>query len=155
MIRWLIGLLGGAAKRRLRNYLLGIGAVAASTLLAAASLGFGTFAAYVYLRASQGPVTAALIVCAAYGLLAITSLAILAIGVARRRAGLLRRATAASAPPSPGNFDSLLQSLAAAGATQDQLALVAAMRRGRELSPMQLLAVALVGGFIAGRKLGK
>jgi hypothetical protein len=45
MIRWLIGLIGGAAKRRLRNYLLGIGA----------SLGFGTFAAYVYLRASQGP----------------------------------------------------------------------------------------------------
>lgn len=88
----------GAAKRRLRNYLLGIGA----------SLGFGTFASYVYLRASKGPVTAALIVCAAYGLLPITSLAILAIGVARRRAGLFRRAAAASAPPSPGNFDSLL-----------------------------------------------
>ena len=32
MIRWLIGLLGGAAKRRLRNYLLGIGAVAAATV---------------------------------------------------------------------------------------------------------------------------
>ena len=45
----------------------------------------------------------------------------------------------------------LLQSLAAAGAPQDQRALVAAIRLGRELSPMQLLALALVGGFIAGK----
>ena len=64
-------------------------------------------------------------------------------------------AAAAAAPASPGDVDSLPHSLAAAGNPPDQLALVAAMRLGHELSPMQLLALALTGGFIAGRKPGK
>jgi hypothetical protein len=153
MIRWLTDLLEAATERRLRDFLLGVSAVAAVALFAVVSLGFGTFAAYVCLRASQGHVAAALIICVAYGLLAIT---ILAIRVARRRrARRLRLAARASALASPENIDSLLENLVAAGAQQDQLALVAAMRLGRELSTMQLLALALVGGFIAGRKLTK
>jgi hypothetical protein len=48
-----------------------------------------------------------------------------------------------------------LQSLTAADNSHDQPALVAAMRLGRTLSPMQLLALALIGGFIAGAKLDK
>ena len=79
---------------------------------------------------------AALIICAAYGATAIT---IWAIEMARRRA---RR-----------GYRSILQHLIAAGAQQDQLRLAA--RLGRELSPMQLFALAPVGGFIAGRKLPK
>lgn len=152
MIRGLTGYLRAAAERRLRVFLLGVVAAAVVALFAAVSLGFGTFAAYVYLRASEGRVVAALIVCAAYGLLAITIWAIVAT---RWRAGRLRRVAATSAPASPENVDSLLQSLAAANTPHDQLALVAAVRLGRELSPMQLLALALIGGFIAGRKLGK
>lgn len=152
MIRRLIGLVGAAAEQRLSNFVLGVGTAAAVALFAALSLGFGTFAAYVYLRAWHGRVFAALIVCAAYGMLAI---AIGAIGVARRRASRLRRANAASPPTSPEDVDLLLQYLGAANGLQGQSALLAATRLGRELSPMQLLVLALIGGFIAGRKLGK
>ena len=152
MIRWLTDLVGSVAEQRLRDFLLGVGTAAVGALFAAVSLGFGTFAVYVYLRTSNGRVIAALIVCAAYGLLAIT---IWAIVGARRRARRLRLAAAESAPASWEDFDSLLRYFAAAGTPQDQLALLAAMRMGRELSPMQLLALALIGGFVAGRKLGK
>jgi len=150
MIRWLTGLLGGAAERRLGDFLFGVAAAGAVALSAAISLGFGTFAVYAYLRASQGRVVAALIVCAAFGATAIT---IWAVGMARRRARRLRLAAMASASASVEDLNSILQHLVAAGAQQDQLA--AAMRLGRELSPMQLFALALVGGFIAGKKLAK
>lgn len=150
MIRWLTGLLGGAAERRLGDFLLGVAAAGVVALSAAISLGFGTFAVYAYLRASQGRVVAALIVCAAFGATAIT---IWAVGMARRRARRLRLAAMASASASVEDLNSILQHLVAAGAKQDQLA--AAMRLGRELSPMQLFALALVGGFIAGKKLAK
>jgi|SRR5579864_8521056 len=146
MIRELTGLFGAAVERRLRDCLLGGVAATAITLFASVSLAFGTFAAYVYFRTSDGRVIAALIVSAAYGLLAI---AIWAIGVGRRRSSRLRRAASAS----PGNVDSLLQALG--GTPQEQLALAAALRLGSELSAMQLLALALIGGFVAGRKLGK
>ena len=152
MIRWLIGLLGAAAERGLGELLLGVAAAGVVAVFAAVSLGFGTFAVYVYLRASQGRVVAALIICAVYGVTAIT---IWAIGAARRRARRLRLAAMAPASASLEDIDWLLQYLVAAGAQQEQLALVAAMRLGRELSPMQLLALALVGGFIAGKNLAK
>ncbi len=150
MIRWLTGLLGGAAERRLRDFLLGVAAAGAVALSAAISLGFGAFAVYAYLQASQGRVVAALIVCAAFGATAIT---IWAVAMARRRARRLRLAAMASASASVEDLNSILRHLVAAGAQQDQLA--AAMRLGRELSPMQLFALALVGGFIAGKKLAK
>ena len=142
--------MGGAAERRLGDFLLGVAAAGVVALSAAISLGFGTFAVYAYLRASQGRVVAALIVCAAFGATAIT---IWAVGMARRRARRLRLAAMASASASVEDLNSILQHLVAAGAQQDQLA--AAMRLGRELSPMQLFALALVGGFIAGKKLAK
>lgn len=150
MIRWLTGFLGAAAERRLGDFLLGVAAAGVVALSAAISLGFGAFAVYAYLRASQGRVVAALIVCAAFGATAIT---IWAVGMARRRARRLRLAAMASASTPVEDIVSILQHLVAAGAQQDQLA--AAMRLGRELSPMQLFALALVGGFIAGKKLAK
>jgi hypothetical protein len=150
MIRWLTGLLGAATERRLGDFLLGAAAAGAVALSAAISLGFGTFAVYAYLRASQGQIVAALIICAAYGA---TAIAIWAIGMARRRAHRSRLAAMASASAPIEGIDSLLKHLVAAGAQQDQLALAA--RLGRALSPMQLIALALVGGFIAGKKLPK
>ena len=149
MVRELIGLWGAAAERCLHDSLLGVATFTAAALFTAVSLGSATFAAYDYFRTSEGSVAAALIVAAAYGLSAI---AILAIGVARRRAARLRRAAATS---SPWNVDALLQSVAAANAPQDQLALFAAMRLGRELSKTQLIALALAAGFMAGRELHK
>ena len=150
MIRGLIGALEASVERRFRNVVLCGVAAATVALLAAVSLGFGTFAAYAYIRASQGSVVAAVILCAAYGLLAIT---ILATWMVRRHASRSRRTGAA--PASPENINSFLQSLAAAETSKDRLALVAAMQFGRELSPMQMLALALIAGVIAGRKLGK
>src|SRR5271166_627109 len=150
MTRGLTGFIAAVAKRRLRDFLLGVVAATFAALFATVSLGFGTFAAYIYLRALEGRAVAALIVCATYGLLAIT---IGLIGAASQRAGRLRRAALASAPASRGNVRSLLQYFAAAGTAQDQQALEAAMRLGREFSTMQLLALALIGGFIVGRRL--
>ena len=150
MIRWLTGLLGGAAERRLSDFLLGVAAAGAVALSGAISLGFGAFAVYAYLQASQGRVVAALIVCAAFGATAIT---IWAVAMASRRARRSRLAAMASASASVEDLNSILRHLVATGAQQDQLA--AAMRLGRELSPMQLFALALVGGFIAGKKLAK
>ena len=40
-----------------------------------------------------------------------------------------------------------------AGAPKDQQALLAALQLGCELSPLQFFVTALIGGFIAGRKL--
>ena len=131
------------------DFLLGAAVAGMVALFAAVSLGFGAFAVYAYLQASQGRVVAALIFCAAFGA---TAIAIWAIAMARRRARRSRLAAKASSAPVE-DIDSLLRHLVAAGAQQDQLALAA--RLGRELSPMQLLALALVGGFIAGKKLTK
>jgi hypothetical protein len=148
MIRGLAQVWCAAAERRLRDVRRGAVVGAAVALLAAVSLGFATFAAYACLRASEGPALAALIVGAAYGLLA---LAIWAIGTARRRP----RPQRPTATPPPEDIDALPRSSAAAGTEQDLLALIAALRLGRELSPMELVALALVGGLIAGKKLGK
>jgi hypothetical protein len=147
MVRELIGLWGAAAERCVHDSLLTVAAVTAAALFTAVSLGFATFAGYEYCRAWDGHVAAALIVAAIYALLAI---AILAIEAARRRAARLRRAAAAASPPA---VDSLLQSQATPDAPPEQLALIAAMRLGRELSTMQLLALTLAAGFMAGRKL--
>ncbi len=149
MIRWLTRILSGAAERCLGDLLIALAVAAAAALFAIVGLAFGTFAAYVHFAASEGPVVAAIIVGAFHGLLAVT---ICMIGLARRRSHRLRAATASA---SPGNVDQLLKSLTAAGAPLDQQATVAALQLGRELSPMQLLTLALIGGFIAGRKLGK
>lgn len=151
MLRWLTGLLGAVAERALADLLLGVIAAAAVALLAGISLAFGTFAAYVHLSVTEGPVVAAMIVGAVYGLLAIMTCAFVMV---RRRRRLRVAVASASAVP-PGNVESLLQSLAGAGAPLDQQAMAAALQLGRELSPIQLLALALIGGFITGRTLGK
>ncbi len=153
MIHWLTHLLGALTERRFRGFLLDVGPVAVVALLGAVALGFGTFAAYVYLRASQGVVGAALIICFAYALLAIL-IGVVAI-VHGRTERLVRRAASAPTPESSDNVHSLFQSLAEASAPQDRDALLAAMQLGRALSPLQLFAIAPIAGFIAGRKLGK
>ncbi len=153
MIHWLMSLLGALTERRFRGLLLGVGAVAVSALLGAVALGFGTLAAYAYLRASQGVVGAALNICFAYVLLAILTGAVAMI---RRRVERLARGAASAPPPAPSeNIDSFFQSMADVGAPQDRQALLAALQLGRGLSPLQLITIALIGGFIVGRKLGK
>jgi hypothetical protein len=146
MFRGLHRLIVAAADWQPRNFLIGAIGAEAVTLLATVSLGFGTFAVYTHLSASEGPVFAAAMISAAYGAVAVIA------GVALARWHHRSSRPPAAAPAPPENLEALLRSLAAAGTPQDQMALVAALRVGRDLSPMELLAISLIGGFLAGRK---
>lgn len=148
MLRGLYRLLLAAADWRPRDFLLGIVAAELVALCAGVSLGFGTFAAYMHLSASEGPVFAAVMISAVYGLVAIAA----GLALARWHARSPRHRPAAPEPSV--NLEALLQSLSAAGTPQDQMALIAALQLGRDLTPMELLILSLVRGFIAGRKAG-
>jgi hypothetical protein len=150
MIRRLTGLLGRAAEQSLQAVMLRLIVALSIALFAAISLGFGTFAAYGCLRSLLGGSVAALIICLAYGLVAVT---IRVVWTARGRQA--RRGAAPAAPPPVGSVTSLLQSLAEGGAPQDREVMAAAARLGRELSPLQLLLTAMIAGFIVGRKLDR
>jgi hypothetical protein len=154
MIGRLTGLLGRAAEQSLQAVMLRLIVAMSIALFAAISLGFGTFAAYGCLRGLLGGSVAALIICLAYGLVAVT---IWVVWTARgRQARRAQRGAAPSAPVAPvGSVTSLLQSLAKAAAPQDREVMAAAARLGRELSPFQLIALAVIGGFIVGRKLDR
>jgi hypothetical protein len=146
MLRGLHRLLVAAADWQPRDFVIGVIGAEVVTLFAVVSLGFGTFAAYMHLSASEGPVFAASVICAAYGVIAVIGGAALA----RWHAGSSRRRPPLPAPL--GSLETLLQPPGAAGATQDPLLLIAALRGGRELSPLELLAISLISGFFSGRK---
>ncbi|WP_270934602.1 hypothetical protein [Falsiroseomonas oryzae] len=153
MLRGLHRLLLAVADWHPRDFLIGVIGAEAVMLLATLSLGFGTFAAYTHLSASEGPVFAAGVISAAYGMVAI----MVGGALARWHARSSRHRPAVPAPnENPNeNLEALLQSLAATGTPQDQMALIAALRVGRELSPIELLALSLISGFFAGRQTGK
>ena len=150
MIRYLTNLLDVATERRFRAFLLGVGVAAVVTMFAMASLGFGAFAAYGYLRPVVGPMGAALILCGTFGLLA---LVIGAFIWTLRRVRRMQANAAASTPA--GKVNSFLQGFIATGAPDQQSTLDAAMRFARDMTPIQLVALTLIGGFTAGRKLRK
>lgn len=152
MAHKLFCLLNGAIRRRLRGFLLGAVVAALGAVFAAISLGFGALAAYVQLSAMEGRSGGALIVCGAYGLLAI---AILTLWASSRGAFRLRRAAAISVPPSSSEVNPLDQTFGATGDAQEQRAAIALVRMSRNLSPMQTVALGLIGGFIVGRRMGK
>lgn len=134
-----------AAAWQPRDFLIGTIGAEVVTLLSTVCLGFGTFAAYMQLSAVEGPVFAALVISVAYGVVAVIA------GVALARWHARSTFPSSTAPAPPENLEALLQSLAAAGAPQDQTALIGALRVGRNLSPMELIAVSLISGFFAGR----
>lgn len=146
MFRGLHRLFLAAADWQPRDFLIGMVGAEVVTLLGAVSLGFGTFAGYAHLSATQGPVFAGLVIAAAYGVVAVTG----GIALARWHASS-SKAVPAEEPAPPENLEALLRSLAGAGTPQDQMALIAALKVGREVSPMQLLAISLISGFFAGR----
>ncbi|GGJ45378.1 hypothetical protein [Neoroseomonas lacus] len=149
MFRGLYRLLVAAGDWRPRDFLLGVVAAELVALMAVVSLGFATFAAYTHFAASEGPVFAALVISVSYGMVAIIAGIVLARWHARTSHHEAR------APAAPEDLELLLRSLGEAGNAQDQAALIAALRLGRDLTPMELLAVSLIGGFFAGRRAGK
>jgi hypothetical protein len=149
MFRGLHRLMIAAADWHPRDFMIGAIGAEVVTLFTIICLGFGTFAAYTHLSASQGVVFAAAMISVAYGVVAVIC------GVALMRWHEKSSRPASVAPAPPENLETLLQSLSAAGAPQDQKALVAALRVGRDLSPMELLAISLISGFFAGRGASK
>jgi hypothetical protein len=145
MFRGLHRLMVAAADWQPRDFLIATIAAEVVTLFTIICLGFATFAAYMHFSASQGPVFAAIMISATYGVVAVIC------GVALMRWHERSSRPASAAPTPPENLEALLQSLSAAGAPQDQNALIAALRVGRDLSPMELLAISLISGFFAGR----
>jgi hypothetical protein len=145
MFRGLHRLMVAAADWQPRDFLIATIAAEVVTLFTIICLGFATFAAYMHLSASQGPVFAAIMISATYGVVAVIC------GVALMRWHERSSRPASAAPTPPENLEALLQSLSAAGAPQDHNALIAALRVGRDLSPMGLLAISLISGFFAGR----
>ncbi len=149
MFRGLHRLMSAAADWHPRDFMIGAIGAEVVTLFTIVCIGFGTFAAYMHLSASQGPVFAAAVISVVYGLVAV----ICGVALMRWHKRSSRPASAAQAPPE--NFETLLQSLSAVRTPQGQNALTAALRVGRDLSPMELLAVSLIGGFFAGRGASK
>jgi len=150
MFGGLYRLVGAVADWRPRDFLIGMVAAEAVALLAVVSLGFGIFAAFTHLAATQGTVHAALVISGSAAVVA----AIAGFALARWQAGASPPDPPPAEPP-PDSLEVLLKSLTAAGTQQDQAALISALRLGRDLTPMELLAVSLVSGFFAGRKAGK
>ena len=149
MFRGLHRLILAASDWHPRDFLIGTIGAEVVTLFTIVCLGFGTFAAYMHLSASGGPVFAAVVISLAYGGVAV----IAGISLARWHDRSSPPAPAAPAPPD--NLEALLQSLTAASTPQDQKALIAALQVGRDLSPMELLAISLISGFFAGRGASK
>lgn len=149
MLRDLYRLLLAAADWRPRDFLVTVVGTEFVLLLAVVSLGFGTFAAYTHLVASEGTVYAALVISGSYGVVATLAAVTLWLWYAR---SARRRPTT---PPVPEDLEALLQVLAEGGIPQDPKALIAALREARDLSSMERLALSLIGGFLAGRNVGK
>ncbi len=148
MFRGLHRLMIAAADWHPRDFMIGAIGAELVTLFTIICLGFGTFAGYTHLSASEGPVFAAAVISIAYGVVAV----ICGVALMRWHDRSSRPASAAPAPPE--NLEALLH-LSAASAPQDQKALITALQVGRDLSPMELLAVSLISGFFAGRGASK
>jgi hypothetical protein len=146
MFRGLYRFMVAASDWHPRDFLIGTIGAELVTLFATVCLGFGTFAAYMHLSTSEGPVFAAVVISLAYGVIALVA------GVALARWHDRSSGPSSAARVSPDNLEALLQSLTAAGATQDQKALIVALRAGRGLSPMELVAISLISGFFQGRE---
>ncbi len=134
------------------DFMRNCGTAALATLFGLASLGFGAFAAFLLLSASFGGAMAAMILCSACAAIVV---ALVAIPAWRRKKARLRRAAMAAASAPPQSLASLFEGLLAAGALGDQKNLLAVLRLGRKLTSLDLVALALFGGFIASRQLGK
>ncbi|WP_144299850.1 hypothetical protein [Elioraea rosea] len=149
MFRGLYRLLVAVGDWRPINFLIAMVAVELLAVLAVVSVGFGTFAVYMHLAASKGHIYAALVISVSYGVVAIVA----GVALWRWHARSSRQDDPALA--ALGDPELLVQSLSGPGVWENQAALSAALRLGRELRPMDLLAISLISGFLAGRRARK
>lgn len=121
-----------------------IAAAGLASVFAAVALGFSTHAGYAAARAAYGEIDAALFVAAIYAALAI---AVWPITV------LVQRRMARRDPPSAipeDDIDALLPLLERGG--EESAALAQVLKAGRNLPPFPMIALALAGGLVAGRR---
>jgi hypothetical protein len=95
MFRGLHRLMIAAADWHPRDFMIGAIGAELVTLFTIICLGFGTFAAYTHFSASQGPVFAAIMISATYGVVAV----ICGVALMRWHERSSRPASAAPAPP--------------------------------------------------------
>lgn len=118
-----------------------IAAAGLASVFAAVALGFLTHAGYAAARAAYGEIDAALIVAASYASAA--ALAWLAASIARRR-------TAHRTASRRDDAEALLRVLESGDGQTAALAEI--LKTGRELPPLPMIALALAGGLVAGRR---
>lgn len=125
-------------------------AALAAALCAAVALGLASFAAFLAIAERHGRLDAALILAAFYALAAIL-IAILATRCPRSAPP----ETMDAPPPDATAAGSDIAALLAAAGTDQAALLAMATKLGRELTPLQLMLAALIGGVISGRTLGR
>lgn len=136
--------LAASSQERVRRLAVRLALLLASILSAVVGLGFGTHALYYAWRVQYGAINASIGVGAIYLAIAIV------LYLCSRRGGKW-----SSDPPSLGlrsNADALTAGAQAAGASQ-AAALGLGVELAKQLTPLQLVMLSALSGFVAGRRL--
>jgi hypothetical protein len=142
-----LSVLAARSQQGLRRFFIGAALVLASLLSGAIGVGFATYALFEAWRLQYGVINASL------GLSAIYIVLSGVLYLCSRRAGSLPRA-AASGPVSGlgANGDPLKAAAQASGAPQ-AAALAMGVELAKQMTPLQLATLAVLSGFVAGRRL--
>jgi hypothetical protein len=137
--------LAAGSQQRLRRLAIRAALVFAAALSAAIGLGFATYALFAAWRLQYGIINAWIGLSAIYFILAGV------LYLCCRRIGLASPALPTSALA--GGLTGDAETLKAAGANSQGAALALGVELAKQLTPLQLAMVALLSGFVAGRRL--
>ena len=115
-----------------------------------ASLGFFSVALYISIKAEHGAVTAALIVASGYGVIALIAAAV-ALWLGRDTSG--EAAISAGRLATLATPDAVAEAVKAVASGSEQAALLAGLQIANKLKPFELIGLAMVAGFVAGRRM--
>lgn len=142
-----LSVLAAQTQQRLRQFIVCASLACAAAVTGAIGLGFATYALFRALQLQYGPVNAAIAVAAIY-LVAAGLLALLARGAGRSaRVNAGPPPAAAAAPADP------LSAAAPANGAAQAAAIAMGVEIAKQLTPLQLTLLAVLSGFVAGRRL--
>jgi hypothetical protein len=143
-----LSVLAASSQRHMRRLLIRAALALASALAAAIGLGFATCALFHVWRMQYGVVDAAIGLSAIYLILAgVLYLCSRSIGPARSAPS-----TSTLSAGLAGDAEALKAGAQASGASQ-AAALAAGVELAKQLTPLQLTMLAVLSGFVAGRRL--
>ena len=142
-----LSVLAAQTQQRLRRFIVCASLAFAAALTGAIGLGFATYALFQELRLGYGAINAAIVLAALY-LVVAGLLALLA-----RRAGRPARADASSPPQAASAVPDPPSAAAQAGGAPQAAALAMGIELAKQLTPLQLTLLAVLSGFVAGRRL--